>query len=453
MQQRYTCKKQLTWSTYTPVNIASQVEQGAMSHFQVAAIMLCMIINMMDGFDVLVIAFTAPSIAAEWGLSASMVGVLLSSGLLGMVLGSLLLGPWADRIGRRPLILICLLVITIGMLLSGFCQNAQQLIAMRMLTGLGIGGILPGLNTIVAEYSSLRWRSLSVSLMQTGYPVGATLGGILTAILIANYGWRSAFFMGSLASAAMIPLVWKQLPESLDYLLSRRPEGALERVNLLLHRLGKLTVATLPELSERQTRQSQGYAALLSDPLLRHRSILLGTAFFIMMLTFYFVMSWTPKILVDSGLSTQQGISGGIVLNLGGIVGSVLLGYLSSRLSLIRLTTIYMLVGGLLMVVFSQATSSIGFMTLIASGVGFFLFGSMIGLYALAPALFPTDSRAAGISMAMGVGRIGGIASPLLAGWLFEFGLPQHTAYILFAVPLLIAATAVLLLGRLRQQP
>lgn len=435
------------------MNITNYIEHGPMSRFQVVAIMLCMIINMMDGFDVLVIAFTAPSIAAEWGLTPSAVGLLLSSGLTGMVIGALLIGPLGDRIGRRRLILICLVVITVGMLLSGFCQSAPQLVAMRLLTGLGIGGILPGLNTIVAEYSSLRWRSFSVSLMQAGYPVGATLGGILTALLLANYGWRSTYFLGAVASAIMIPLVWRQLPESLDYLLARRPVHALERINQLLARMGKPSATALPEVSFVPTRKSNVYSELFSNPALLSRVMLLCTAFFTMMLTFYFVMSWTPKILVDSGLSTTQGISGGIVLNLGSIVGCVLIGYLSSRWSLTRLIMAYVLMTAVLMTLFSQVVEPIGLMILVAAWLGFFMSGAMVGLYALSPELYPPANRAVGISIATGVGRIGGLVAPLLAGLLFEYGLPQRDGYIVFALPLLVTLISVVLLARLKSRP
>jgi len=425
-----------------------------MSGFQVAAILLCTMINMMDGFDVLVIAFTAPSIAAEWGLSATVLGLLLSSGPLGMAIGSLVLGPLADRHGRRNLILICLVVITAGMLLSGFSQNASQLTAMRVLTGLGIGGILPGLNTIVAEYSSLRWRSFWVSLLQTGYPIGATLGGILTAVLIAIYGWRSAFFLGAVAAAVMIPMVWKALPESLDYLLTRRPAGALERINHLLGKLGKARIETLPEQDAHSQNRKTGYADLLSDPQLRRNALWLSLAFFMMILAFYFVMSWTPKILVDSGMSTAQGISGGILLNAGGVVGCLLLGYLSSRQSLSRLVMMYVLMTGTLMLVFAYSASGIDTLVIVATCLGFFLFGSMVGLYALAPQLYPTQSRAAGVSIAIGFGRIGGVTSPMLAGVLFDSGWTKADSYVLFAVPLVITAFAVMLLGRvIRRSP
>jgi len=430
------------------MTIAPNLERGSMSRFQVAAILICTFINMMDGFDVLVIAFTAPAIASEWQLSGTVVGMLLSAGPMGMVIGSLALGPLADKHGRRNLILACLVVITAGMLLSGFSQNANQLTAMRLLTGIGIGGILPGLNTIVAEYSSLRWRSFWVSLLQTGYPIGATAGGILTVVLIAQYGWRSAFFLGAIGAVAMIPLVWKALPESLDYLLTRRPAGALERINFLLGRMGKPGLEILPPAKPDAPRRKTGYADLFSDAVLRSNALWLSLAFFMMILAFYFVMSWTPKILVDSGMSNAQGISGGILLNAGGVLGSLLLGYMSSLLPLPRLVTIYVLLTGILMLVFAYLGSNIGTLVVVATCLGFFLFGSMVGLYALAPHLFPTQSRAAGVSLAIGVGRIGGVTSPMLAGVLFDHGWAQADGYIIFAVPLVITAVAVALLGR-----
>lgn len=415
--------------------------------------MVCMVINMMDGFDVLVIAFTAPSIAADWQLSSTAVGWLLSSGLMGMVLGSLLLGPLADKFGRRVLILICLVIITVGMLLSGFCQGVIQLAAMRLLTGLGIGGILPGLNTIVSEYSSFRWRSFWVSLLQTGYPIGATVGGVLTAVLIATYGWRSAFFLGGMVSLIMIPLVWRALPESLDYLLARRPADALDRVNEVLGRLGRQKISSLPTPAADSPGRKTGYANLLSNAVLRFRTILLSLAFFVVMLSFYFVMSWTPKILVDSGLSTAQGISGGILLNIGGVFGCVLLGYLSSRLPLQRLIKLYVILTAFLMIVFAQTGSHIGTMVLVAACLGFFMFGSMVGLYALAPQLYPTQSRAAGISIAIGIGRIGGVMSPALAGMLFDSGWGKADGYLLFALPLAVTVAAIVVLGRSMNRP
>jgi len=419
-----------------------------MTRFQVTAIMVCTVINMIDGFDVLVIAFTAPAISADWSLSSTAVGSLLSAGLLGMAVGSLLLGPLADRFGRRILILVCLGIISAGMLLSGFSRNLEQLSALRVLTGLGIGGLLPVLNTIVAEYASMRWKSFSVSLLQGGYPIGATLGGALTALLISAYGWRSAFFLGAFASMAMIPLVWKHLPESLDFLLNRPAERSLSRVNWLLNRLGRPPLAQLPVARRPDSSGRTGYADLFSSRELLMRTLLLSCAFFVVMLTFYFVMSWTPKILVDTGMSATQGISGGILLNLGGVVGCLLLGYLSSRMPLRPLLLGYVALTGLLMLMFSRIGTDIGVMLPLAAGLGFFIFGSMVGLYAMAPRLYPVSSRAAGISIAIGTGRVGAVLSPLLAGLLFDLGWARTDGYILFALPLVVTVGAIVVLGR-----
>ena len=415
-----------------------------MTRYQMAAITLCMVINMLDGFDVLVVAFTAPSIAKDWGLSATSIGTLLSAGLVGMTLGSLLLGPLADRFGRRPMVLICLAVISLGMLLSAFTQNVQQLTATRLLTGLGIGGILPSLNTIVAEFSSLRWRSFSVSFLQAGYPVGATLGGMLAAVLITHYGWRAVYALAGLASTATIFLVWRYLPESLEYLVSRQPKNALEKINRLMSSLGSEPVSEIPVPGIKSGRQKTGYSDLLAARGLLITTVLLSLAFFIVMLSFYFVLSWTPKILVDAGMSTQQGISGGVLLNVGGIVGSLLLGYLSSRMTISKLIAFYMCVTAGLMVLFSNVTTFDAGMQLLTLGLGFFIFGSIVGLYALSPHLYPVQSRSAGLSVAIGVGRVGGVTSPLLAGYLFDHGWAQSDGFIGFAAPLLVSAVVVL---------
>lgn len=416
-----------------------------MGSLQLRVVALCTLINMLDGFDVLVVAFTAAAIAEDWALSPARLGTLLSAGLVGMTLGSLVLGPVGDRFGRRPLVLLCLLMISLGMLLSAFSQTFIQLTATRILTGLGIGGMLPGINTLVAEFSSLRWRSFSVSLLQAGYPIGATLGGALVALYIDESGWRGVFLAAGLLSAALIPLVWRALPESLEFLLSRRPPGALRRVNGLLLRLGREPLGQLPP--EPAGAGRTGYAELLLDAGLLRRSLLFCLAFFCVMFSFYFVLSWTPKLLVDAGMSTAQGISGGVILNVGGIFGSLLLGFLAARFRLPRLIAVYMLASAGLMLLFSGVSEFTSAVLLLALALGFCIFGAMVGLYALAPRLYPVSSRSAGLSLAIGVGRLGAVLSPALAGYLFDAGWERGDGYVAFAFPLLVAAGCVLVVG------
>ncbi|WP_153964401.1 MFS transporter, partial [Pseudomonas aeruginosa] len=238
------------------------LDDEPMRPFQWLAVAVCVVLNLIDGFDVLVMAFTASSVASEWSLGGTELGLLLSAGLFGMAAGSLFIAPWADRWGRRPLILACLALSGLGMLASALSQAAWQLASLRGLTGLGIGGILASSNVIASEYASRRWRGLAVSLQSTGYALGATLGGLLAVGLIDAWGWRSVFAFGGGLTLAVIPLVCLCLPESLDFLLARRPRRALQRVNALARRLGRAELAELAPASERQARRGSRLAGL-----------------------------------------------------------------------------------------------------------------------------------------------------------------------------------------------
>src|SRR5262249_26350171 len=237
--------------------IRKLIDEGPMTPFQVGAVAICVVLNMLDGFDVLVMAFTAPAVSGEWHLQGAETGVLLSAGLFGMAAGSLFLAPWADRFGRRAIILLSLITITLGMFLSAAAQGRWQLAALRVLTGIGIGGILAGITVITGEYASNKWRSNAISIQVIGYPVGATIGGSIAPVLIPRYGWRSAFLFGALASLIMIPVVLARLPESLDFLLAKRPANALERLNDLLRRMNHEKVPTLPEPGRVEQRYAQ----------------------------------------------------------------------------------------------------------------------------------------------------------------------------------------------------
>src|SRR5436190_2822507 len=174
------------------------LDEGEMSRFQWVAIAVCVMLIMLDGFDVLVMAFTAAPISGEWKLTGAQLGLLFNAGLFGMAAGSLFVAPFADRYGRQPIIMLCLIVITAGMIGSAMARNATQLGILRAITGVGIGGMLASVGVITAEYSSKKWRSTAVALQATGYPIGATIGGTIAAFLLGACGWRSVFVFGGL---------------------------------------------------------------------------------------------------------------------------------------------------------------------------------------------------------------------------------------------------------------
>jgi benzoate transport len=428
-------------------DLRAVLDDGPMHRFQWTAIAVCVLLNMLDGFDVLVMAFTGRAVSAEWGLSGAQLGLLLSAGLVGMAAGSLFLAPLADRIGRRPMILVCLGIASAGMLLSAAAQSAVQLGLLRVLTGVGIGGILASSNVIAAEYASRRWRGLAVSLNSTGYALGATLGGLLAVVLTAGFGWRSVFLFGGVATLLAIPVVLVGLPESLDFLLTRRPGRALDKVNAMARRLGRPATAELPATgAPGAPGAGAGFRALLA-PGLRRPTLLLWASFFLVMAGFYFVTSWTPTLLVEAGLSANEGLTGGTLLNLGGIFGTTVLGFLAARWALRTVLMVYLLATAALLALFVGALGSLGTAFAVGALIGLFVNGCVGGLYALTPIVYDASVRTTGVGTAIGIGRIGAILSPTLAGALLDIGWTPQNLYLAFGVVFVATAALLLLLG------
>ena len=226
-----------------------------MSVAQIAAVAITIGLNAIDGFDVLAISFASPGIAREWGIDRAALGIVLSMELIGMGLGSILLGGVADKIGRRRTLLGCLVVMTLGMVMATRAKGVYDLSVWRVFTGLGIGGMLASINAVAAEFSSDKRRSLNVSLMAIGYPIGAVIGGSIAAILLKQGEWRVVFEFGAVVTALFIPLVLWLVPESIAWLCQRQPAGALDSVNRSLVRMGHRPVAALPAVSpEARTR-------------------------------------------------------------------------------------------------------------------------------------------------------------------------------------------------------
>ncbi len=431
------------------MDISRTIRESDMTPFQVMAVAICLVINMVDGFDVLAIAFAAPEIAREWSLPPTELGILFSAGLAGMVLGALFIGPLADRSGRRAMILVCLGIISTGMLTSALARNLAQLVPLRVLTGLGVGGMLASLNTMVAEYSSDHRRQLAISFLQAGYPVGGIIAGAVSVYLISSFGWRALFVFGGLLSASMIPLVLIRLPESLDYLLNQQSPETLDRLNKLLRRLGH---SALEQLPVRQGKDAKG-AGMVTELFSREwrtRTFSMWACYLAVMCGWYFVVNWTPKILVDAGLSLDGGISGGLLLSLGGVLGGLTLGFLAGAFKANRLVALFMVLSVVFMTVFGLLATNLALMLGVTFLIGFCLAGSMIGLYVIIPDVYPARMRSTGTGWAIGIGRLGAVLGPYLAGVLIAAGWDRSMYYFVLSLPLLVAMVIVLRLRILK---
>jgi benzoate transport len=423
-----------------------KVAEGPLTSFQLVAIAICICLNMLDGFDILAMSFAASGVRADWHLADSQLGYLFSAGLVGMGLGSLAVAPWADRLGRRPIVLLSVTIAGLGMLASAAATGLSELLALRVLTGIGIGGTIASVAVIVSEFSPDRWRSVALGLYATGYPVGATVGGALTALAIPRYGWRSAFAIGGVLSLALVPIVWRKLPESLDFLVTRRPPHALRRINALLAALGQAAINALPDRPVQEERiqvRASAALALLITP----TTVLAWFVFFCTMAGFYFIVSWTPRLLTAAGLSATQGLTGGVLLNLGGIAGCGLYAWAASRFDARRLLTVALATTALLVGAFGLTIGSLTAALWAAVLLGTIANSAMAGLYAVGPTLYPTVVRATGMGSAVGIGRAGAILAPVVVGALLDRGWTPAHLYLLCIVPFAVAALAMLGVG------
>ncbi len=413
---------------------------------QVLAVAVCIFINMLDGFDVLVISFAGPAIAKVWNLAPGQLGLLFSSGLVGMMLGSLFLAPLADRIGRRPIVLVSLTLVSAGMLLSSVAQGLYWLAATRVMSGLGIGAMLAALTATVAELTPGDRRAFAISLLQTAYPVGAILGGMVSAGMIAGFGWRSVFVLGGVLPALLIPFVLVALPESLAFLAARRTPGSLARINATLRRLKRPELDELPPLAA-WTGPARGSVAALIAPAHRRNTMLIIFAYVMVMMTLYFVLNWTPKVVVDSGLTVAEGIRASVLVNIGGVVGASIFGVLAVRFREVRTLRVYLVLCMLGLIGFGLADMHTAMLWVAAFVMGYFTHGITIGLYTLLPRLYPPEIRSTGAGWAIGIGRLGAIIGPALAGYMFSAGMSSAAVYALFALPILLALFAVSRIG------
>lgn len=425
------------------MDLRTLINSSRMSSFQIQAVVICLVINMLDGYDTLVIAFSGPAMSKEFALTSTELGVVLSAGMLGMGAGSLFLAPLADRIGRRNLTLASLLGTALFLALTTTSTSIAQVGVYRVLSGLGIGAMLASLNVITSEYASDKRRPAAIAVYAVGYPIGATLGGFAAAGLITSYGWRSAFILGAVVTAALAVAVWFRLPESIDYLTVSRPRNALEKINRLLVKMGHSAIERMPEAQERQRRGA--LRALFAHGKWK-TSVLLWVAFFVLMASFNFAAQWTPTILVSSGLSQSSGISGGVLVTLGGIFGSLIFGLLAMKASARWTTVAFFVLAAPSFLAFALTIGELGPVLASAISIGFFTNGAMAGIYALTPNEYSTGERSTAMGMAIGVGRIGAIISPALAGALLDAGWAQSAVYLLFIVPLLVAAAAISLI-------
>jgi MFS transporter, AAHS family, 4-hydroxybenzoate transporter len=429
------------------VDVAGFIDAQPVGGFQIRLLLTCAMVVLFDGFDTTAIGFVAPPLAREWGLTKGALGPVFSAGLFGLMIGALLFGPLADRIGRKNIIVFSTLVFGIGTLITAFVQDVNTLLVMRFLTGLGLGGAMPNSIAMTSEFSPHRRRATMVMIMFCGFSLGAALGGFLAAALIPQFGWRAVFVVGGAAPLLLAPILALRLPESARFLaLTGR---APERVAQLLGLIG-------PNVRFAPATQFVVHEPALAGMPVLHLfrdgratiTLLLWVVFFMSLLDLHFLANWLPTVLNDLGASVSEAATIGSMLQVGGVVGTFALGGVIDRFSFRALALLYFIavfaVGAI-----GQLGHSVAFITLAIFAAGFCIVGGQTAANGLAAAFYPTSIRATGVGWALGIGRVGSIVGPLVGGALLSMKWSAGAVFLATAVAALCAALAAFSLSRL----
>jgi MFS family permease len=399
-------------------NPIAVIDANPMSTRQWIVVYLMVFLNALDGFDVLSSAFAAPGITKEWGIPRSELGVMLSAELIGMGFGSILLGGLADKIGRKPTMLICLVIMAIGMYLAHGATAVATLTAFRLATGLGIGGMLAATNAVTAETSSQASRSLAMAVYVIGYPLGGVIGGYAAqSWLLVDYDWRAVFLFGAICTAMMIPLVAWLVPETPAYHAARQRPDALARINRSLRTLAQPAIDAMPKI---KIGPRPKVSDILSKPGLRKATWLLALGYMVHTFTFYFVLKFAVQIVSDAGFTQPEAASTLTWANIGGAIGGFFFGFLLKKWDIKGPTIGAMLLGVVAVIFFGMGHDTLTTWRLATFLQMFFLNAAIVGYYAAFARGFPAYARATGTGFALGIGRAGAAGSPIVAGILFD---------------------------------
>lgn len=428
-------------SAASPGTPSYSYEPSGIGRLQVAIVLLCAIAAMVDGFDTQAIALVAPAIASSWHVSAASFGIVFGIGLLGGTAGAIGAGAAGDRFGRKPALLVCVATFAVTVLLTPLTYSVGTLCAARFVTGIGLGGALPSLISITTEYAPPGRRSTVVSIMFCGFPLGAAIGGAVSAKMVPILGWQSVFYGGGMISLLLFPALYMMLPESLQFLIRK---GDTQRAAKILGR-GRWS-----QVPERKLADVPAEGWALPELFRNGRAagtLLLGGAFFLSLLLTYFLVNWLPLTLSAAGVHMGNALLGVATLNLGSVVGCIFLGLVGDRIGSVKVIGASYLLGAGAVALIGQSTS-LQFILLTTFLGGFLSIGAQICTVALCADFFELPMRASGIGWCMGVGRIGAMTGPVVGGILVGLGV---SVGILFVIAGLVSAAAgmiVLTLGR-----
>ena len=428
------------------VDVNQVVDDAKFTPFHMNVLFWCMLVIIFDGYDLVIYGVAMKGLVAQWGLSAKEAGFLGSVALFGMMIGAMALGSLADRYGRKKMIALCLVLFSLFTFLCGFAQNPTQFAIMRFIAGVGIGGAMPNLVAMMAEYSPKRMRSTMVSLMFSGYAIGGMLSAGLGIMIVPSMGWEWMFYLG-IIPLFLLPLIWKFLPESLGFLMRQGKEAEVRKI---LPKVAPELNITAEDQLVREEVVVKKSVVPVGQLFVEHRGVstlAFWVSFFCCLLMTYALSTWLPKFMEQAGYELKAGLSFLFAMNIGAMIGAIGGGWLADKFNIKAVLVAFLLLGSTAFVCLGYK-APVPVLYLLVTIAGATTIGTQIVLYSYVAIFYPLKIRSTGIGWASGVGRIGAIVGPILGGWLVAMQLPHSTNFMVFAIPAIIATVAVLFIAK-----
>jgi len=427
-------------------DLDSIINRGGLSGFQIVIVALCAAVMIVDGFDTQSISFAAPAIAAAWHVQPSGFGLVFGIGLFGGLVGAVCTGVVADRIGRKPTLMMTVLLFGVACLATPFADSLGTLSAIRFVTGLGVGGALPGAIALAAEYAPKRARATVATVTFCGIPLGSVLGSVLASQLIPAYGWGSIFVVGGVLPLLLLPFIAARVPESIRFLALKHDAAAIAK---LLARMGvaEQLAAQVEIRPDAQTQRTPMRSLFTGGRALG--TSLLSLALFLTLLMAFFLVNWIPTLATRAGIGTSAAILGVAALNIGGILGSLVISRLSRRRAPGMVISLGYALGAVAIACVGQVGRSGTWLLITAFIAGFLAIGAQMCTVSLLATYYDTRLRATGVGWGMGCGRVGGIIGPVVGGWLIAASVSMGAIFVIAGLVCAACAVTVFAIGRL----